>query len=93
MKFFNDFYDSPENLPRKKEVRTKAPENSVAIYTMLTILSRMRAELGLEAMLDYMDSYRVAIEESNPKFKSAVCEAIGLVSMERLYRKAVKKGK
>lgn len=31
--------------------------NSIAIYTVLCILRRMKREVGLEAMLEYLDKY------------------------------------
>ncbi len=64
--------------------------NSVAIYTVLCILRRMKREIGLEAMLEYLDKYLGAIETHNPQLKQAVAKALGMMSVERMYREAMK---
>lgn len=64
--------------------------NSIAIYTVLCILRRMKREVGLEAMLEYLDKYLGAIETHNPRLKQAVAKALGLMSVERMYREAMK---
>ena len=64
--------------------------NSIAIYTVLCILRRMKQEVGLEAMLEYLDKYLGAIEAHNPQLKQAVAKALGMMSVERMYREAMK---
>jgi hypothetical protein len=66
-----------------------APDSTVAIYTVLTILLRMRNALGLEAMLEYIATYCSIIEKNNPRFKMAVKQALTLISIEKLYRDAI----
>ncbi len=64
--------------------------NSIAIYTVLCILRRMKREVGLEAMLEYLDKYLGAIEAHNPRLKQAVAKALGMMSVEKMYREAMK---
>ena len=64
--------------------------NSIAIYTVLCILRRMKQEVGLEAMLEYLDKYLGTIETHNPRLKHAVAKALGLMSVEKMYREAMK---
>ncbi|MBI5415329.1 MAG: hypothetical protein HZA29_00790 [Candidatus Omnitrophica bacterium] len=64
--------------------------NSVAVYTVLSILSRMKVRVGLEAMLEYLDRYLATVDSHNPELKQAVDKALGIVSVERLYREARK---
>lgn len=64
--------------------------NSIAIYTVLCILRRMKQEVGLEAMLEYLDKYLGTIEAHNPQLKQAVVKALGIMSVEKMYREAMK---
>ena len=59
---------------------------TVTIYTILTILMRMKSDFGFEAMLEYVDKYLKAIETHTPEIKSAVDQAIQVVNLHRLYR-------
>ncbi len=68
-------------------------ENTVAIYTMLSVLQKMRRQLGLEAMLDYVGSYMGTIEAHNPKVRLAVAIATKMIDVEKIYKEAkVSKG-
>lgn len=69
----------------KSPIDQIAPNNTVAVYTVLTILIKMKNMLGLEAMVDYMAQYCSTIERNNPKMKIAVNEALSLISIEKLY--------
>lgn len=64
------------------------PENSIAIYTVLSILRKMKNELSLEAMIEYIDQYLLVVERHNPKVKQAVHKALSLMSVQEMYRKA-----
>ena len=63
-------------------------EQSIPVYTVLTILKTMKNELGLEAMLEYMQHYISVIEVYNPALKAAVTKAVSLISMEGIYANA-----
>ena len=65
----------------------------ISIYTGLCILHKMRHQLGLEAMMEYMDTYIQAMEEKNPILKAAVGQAVTVVSVERIYDEACRKNK
>lgn len=60
--------------------------NAVAIYTLLVILTRIKNTMGLEAMLEYIDSYKIMIERHNQDFRDAVAEALTLMSVEKMYK-------
>lgn len=64
--------------------------NFIAVYTVLCILRRMKQEVGLEAMLEYHARYLETIETHNPQLKSAVTKALCLMSVEKMYRDAMK---
>ncbi len=64
-------------------------QNMVAIYTVLSILVKMKNSLGLEATLEYIDKYLSTIEKHNPKIKHAASLAIKLISVEKIYNEAV----
>ncbi|MDO8580126.1 MAG: hypothetical protein Q7S13_01435 [Candidatus Omnitrophota bacterium] len=63
--------------------------NTIAVFTVLNILLRMKNQLGLEAMMEYLDSYVKMIGQSNPGVQVAVNRAVGLLSMEKLYKDAL----
>lgn len=68
-------------LPRK----TALNQQAVAVYTVLTILLKMRKNLGLEAMSDFLDSYTAAVEKINPDLKNSVIEALSERAIYNLY--------
>lgn len=60
-------------------------ERVVAFYTLLTILLKMKKELGLEAMLEYMAQYLLAIDSHNPKLAMAVAKTLENIPVEVFY--------
>ena len=64
------------------------PTQSVPVYTVLKILLKMKKELGLEVMLDYMDYYLKIIEAHNPDVKKAVEDALAMINVEKIYKEA-----
>lgn len=64
--------------------------NTIAIYTVLSILMKMKNSLGLEAALEYIDKYLSTIEKHNPQIKSATALAIKLISVEKIYQEAMR---
>ncbi|MBI3618298.1 MAG: hypothetical protein HY210_08840 [Candidatus Omnitrophica bacterium] len=87
----NERSESSAKIPRQPfpNIFTSSV-NSIAIYTVLCILRRMKREVGLEAMLEYLDKYLGAIETHNPQLKHAVAKALSLMSVEKMYREAMK---
>ena len=63
--------------------------NTIAIYTVLSILVKMKNTLGLEASLEYVDKYLTTIEKYNPKIKDATALAIKFISVEKIYKEAM----
>lgn len=82
--------NSPENSPRNSPQRPKITD-SIAVYTQLVILLRMRHELGLEAMLEYLDAYVGMVQCSNPELRRAVDKALSVMSVRQIYRRAFPK--
>ena len=64
-------------------------DNTVAIYTVLSILIKMKNRFGLEAMTQYIQSYLDSTEIHYPGIKPAVHRALDLMSVERIYREAM----
>jgi len=65
-----------------------SPTNIIAVYTVLSVLNKMKNKLGLEAMLEYLDSYLQVLAKDNPKMKFAVARALELIDIEKIYREA-----
>jgi hypothetical protein len=61
------------------------PEHAVAFYTFLSILLKMKNELGLEAMLEYMGKYLRTIDSHNPKIALAVGKALTLIPVDIIF--------
>ena len=70
-----------------------AGRNIIVIYTMLSILVKMKEQLGLEAMLEYINTYLRILGEGNPKMQSAVHYALALMSVEKMYHDALQNEK
>ena len=66
------------------------PQNWITIYTVVCILSKMRSQLGLEAMLEYIEKFQISIEAYNPKLKEAVAKALLLMPVDKMYKDAIK---
>ncbi len=64
--------------------------NTIAIYTVLSILVKMKNSLGLEAALEYIDKYLTTIEKYNPQIKDATSLAIKFISVEKIYKEAMR---
>lgn len=64
--------------------------NSIAVYTILSILRQMKETLGLEAMLEYVEKYPKIIEANNPEIKSAVQHTLSLMSIEKIHKRGIK---
>ena len=81
--------ESLENSPKRLQKGVFSENSTIAIYTILSILIKMQDELGLEAMLEYIDEYLRTIEKDNPRIKYAVSRALQLISLEKIYKEAV----
>ena len=63
-------------------------EHIIPIYIGLSVLNKMKLELGLEAMLEYMNKYLQIVDEYNPKLQYAVSQALKMISVEKIYHEA-----
>lgn len=79
------FKYAPENLPPKFPPLLVNSAQAIAIYTVLSILTQMKNELGLEAMLEYMERYVAAIGRHNPRLKGAVRKAVSRINVQKIY--------
>jgi len=95
MNFNDDYLDKrhPTKYPKHPSVPFLSSDNTIAIFTTLSILLKMKNRLGLEAMMEYMEFYLATIERHNPRFKGAVEQAMALVSVEKMYGAMRKDGK
>lgn len=89
MDFGDEYQDnhkknSPQ-YPQRQSLPFLTPENTIAIFTTLSILIKMKDHLGLEAMLEYMQFYLTTIEQHNPRFKGAVEQALSLMNVEKIH--------
>ena len=83
--------DKPETLPLKKVLFP--PEHIAAFYTLLTVLLKMKKELGLEVMLEYMARYIKEIDSHNPQFSQAVAKTLENIPIEVFYHELGKYSK
>ena len=63
--------------------------NVVVIFTLLSILIKMKKQCGLEAMLEYMEEYLRVMGEGNPKVRFAVRRVLTMMSVEKMYHDAI----
>ena len=80
-------FNIPPVLPLLKQ------ENIVAIYVVLSVLKKMRTELGLETMHEYMDAYLSIIGRHNFNLKRVVEQLIAVLNVDRIYRECLNNDK
>jgi len=76
---FNNIFNIPLVIPLLKQ------ENIIATYTVLKVLNKMQAELGIEAMHEYKDVYLEMIEKHNLKLKVVVEQLLEELNVEKIY--------
>ncbi|HPN56598.1 MAG TPA: hypothetical protein PLD92_07100 [Candidatus Omnitrophota bacterium] len=76
-------FNIPQVLPLLKQ------ENIVAIYVVLLVLKKMRMELGLEPMHEYMDAYINIIERHNHRLKRVVAQLLTVLNVDKIYRDCI----
>ena len=81
--------DPLQHLPRIPTPLFK-PNSLVTVYTVFRILLTMRVQLGLEAMLEYLERSSKLLEHENPRLKEAVTQALTFMNVEKIYKDAVK---
>ena len=65
-----------------------SPRSTIALYTSLRILLAMRKDLGLEAMLEYLERHVESMERNNIQMKCAVTKALRFIDTKKIYEKS-----
>ena len=76
---------------KKFQYSLLSPTNIIAVYTILSVFVKMKQNLGLEAMLEYLDRYIEMLGKDNPQMKGAVEQALRLIDVGKIYREAQSK--
>lgn len=88
------YSDTPQNDPSQHSPQFSTPlfksNNLVTIYTVFRILTAMRRQLGLEAMLEYIERSTSVLEHENPRLKSTVTQALTFMNVEKIYKDTVR---
>ena len=85
---------TPNNSkPAQKRSMFLAAEHMVGFYTLLAVLLKMKKDLGLEAMLEYMACYLTVIGSHNPKLAKAVSQTLEIIPVEVIYHELGDPGK
>ncbi|MBU0682881.1 MAG: hypothetical protein KJ864_01130 [Candidatus Omnitrophica bacterium] len=66
-----------------------SPFNEITIYTVIRILFKMKSNLGLEAMLQYMEKYQDTIEKNNPQLQETVSKAVLHLNVLQMYKEGI----
>jgi hypothetical protein len=84
--------EEPIKYPEAKSVTgiLFPAEHTVAFYTFVSILLKMKKELGLEAMLEYMVKYLTMIDSHNPKVAVAVGKALNVLPVDLIFNELTK---
>ena len=89
---FHKNQDTPKEDKVVKLIPFKDQSSAITLYAVLSILRRMRSDLGLEAMLEYMDCYRALIEKYNPQFHQAISSVLKQINIDKVYTDAMHQG-
>ena len=58
----------------------------IATATIIFVLLKMRKELGLEKMLEYMEIYQNRITEDKPEMIKAIRHTLGHLDLEKILK-------
>lgn len=61
-------------------------DQTVAIYTALRIIMKMKKEMGLEATLEYLESYLSEIEKLNLSLRGVTDEVLEVIDIQKIFR-------
>jgi hypothetical protein len=84
--FQKGFEDLPASQKTRHGNNLFAASELATIYIALRILKEMKDTLGLEAMLDYIERYLVATQQSCYELKQVCDGIIGRIDIEKIYR-------
>jgi len=86
--------ESPQKSPHKSSEYSPNPLNAssdiITVYIVLFVLRKMRTQLGLEATLEYAESYMKKMEKQNSKLRGLVYKALMRIDVAKMYEDAVK---
>ena len=81
----NSFKSNPQSRSSRPHNPCFSPQNLIVVFTVLSLLIRMKEKLGFEAMLEYMAYYLRIVGTKNPSIQAAVGRALDVVDIERIY--------
>ena len=87
--------DNFNNQQKSKNSQTRIPEPlgtancTLTIYIVMRILKLIRGQMGLEAMLEYIDKYLEKNENRHPQFPKAFSLAMKNKKLETIYENTV----
>ncbi len=84
----NDFVKK-DNSPRK-EASMETGHYTLTVYIVMRMLKLIRHQMGLEAMLEYIDKYIEKNENRHPQFPQAFSLAMNKQKLETIYENTVK---
>lgn len=67
--------------------------NNFPVFMAIMTLVKIKQELGLEAMVEYVDHYVEVINENNPKLGDAYQQAMKFINVEKIYQEMISKHK
>ena len=66
-----------------------ASSDIITVYIVLFVLRKMRTQLGLEATLEYAESYMKKMEKQNSKLKGLVYKALMHIDVAKMHVDAI----
>jgi len=87
---FNTWFDLYSTNPSLKNKEKMLSFNQyLNIYIVFRILEKMKREVGLGAMLQYLNKYINTFESNYPRNKTSVSEILDFVDIEEMYKESV----
>lgn len=78
-----------KNNPQK-DVAMETGQYTLTVYIVMRMLKLIRHQMGLEAMLEYIDKYIEKNENRHPPFSQAFSLAMRKQKLETVYENTVK---
>ena len=78
-----------KNIPQK-EASMETGHYTLTVYIVMRMLKLIRHQMGLEAMLEYIDKYIEKNENRHPQFPQAFSLAMNKQKLETIYENTVK---
>jgi hypothetical protein len=73
-------------LAKINSVLVLPDDQTIAVYTTLRILNKMKKELGLEVTLEYIESYLSEIEKINCSLKEVADEIMAILDVQKIFK-------